>query len=149
MSEEILALSTVVERATVRISSKRHPAGKLYELLNVQDLGILEHAKVLAAAAVVDRLKIKKRRTPKDERALRLALTESVKLVLPSIEPAVLRELNNAQLEMIVITWGTHGAKDGEEGNPRRRRTGAASSRASSGSTAATPKRGSTRRSGS
>lgn len=149
MADEILALSTIVERATVNISSKAHKTGKLYELLNVQDLGILEHATVLANAAVIDRLKQKKRRIPKDERELRRALTESVKLVLPSIETAVLRELNNAQLEMIIVSWGTHN-HDGAAtpGNPqRRRRTGTGSSRAFNRSTAATRKPGSASRS--
>ena len=148
MSEEILNLSTIVERATINVTSKRFPKGKLYELVNLADLGPYEHAVIAHHSAEVDKLKALKKMTPAQTRQAQKLLDDTVKLVCPTIEPSVLAALTEQQKEMIVVTWSVHISTQGAaEGNaPPRRRTGAGSSRLSKRSTAATRKPGSTRR---
>lgn len=149
MPNEILDLSTIVEHVTVRISSKKFPGGKLYELANVDDLGPIQHQRLAVAhqdAMVL--LGSAKELTPPQERALDKALGDVVKILLPKIEPAVLKETTMAHRVRILQAW--IGRNESEAApNPSTRRTGAASSRASKRSSAATRKRGSTARRGS
>lgn len=148
---EVLTLSTIVERDTINIVSKRHPRGKLYELANLADLGPYEYAIVTARNEELQPLLARKKLTPAQERMLTKALDDVVKLLLLNVEPSVLAALTIQQKEMIVFTWIGQVSKQGAaEGNGRpSRRTTAGSSRASKSSTAATRKPGGTRQRGS
>lgn len=148
---ELLDLSTIVEKVTVRIRSKRHPAGKLYDLVSLDDLGVYEHQKVIQLhGQSVELLQSTKPLTEPQARTLSKGLGELVKMLLPGIEPAVIAELTNAKRSQIITAWAlrNQGETPSEEGKARPKRTTAASSRRSKGSTAATRKRGSTSRPG-
>lgn len=149
MSEEILDLSTVVERARVRIRTLKQPAGKLYELLNLDDLGPYELAVIKARhGEAVKLLNAEKKLTAPQKRALHKALGDIVAILIPSLEPGVLDEMEQAPRALIVQAWAARNA-GGDQGNPAGGPTTAASSRASRRSTKATRKRGSTSRTGS
>lgn len=146
MTESILNLSTIVDRPTITLASKKHPTGKLYECVGLADLGPYEHAIILDRDAKVRPLFAKKRLTAAQKLQLEKALNDTVKLIVPSLEPATLKELTSAQKQNIVIAWSLHVSPRAAEGNAQSRRTTAASSPGSKRSTAATRKRGSTRR---
>lgn len=145
---EVLDLSTIVEKRTIRIRTLAHPDGKLYELLNVDDLGVYDlellgrHEKLLSELAAV------KKPTPAQERALDRALDEMIKLAVPDLEPRVLRELSQSKKAMILKSWAP-AQEGGDPGNAASAPTGGARSRDSKPSTAATPRRGSGSRTGS
>lgn len=143
MSEEILNLSTIVDRKKINIESRRHPKGKLYELASTADLGPYEHANLIRANAQVSPLLAKTSKlTAAEERSVKSLLDSMSKLIVFDIEPTVLSALTIQQKSMIVLVWAsTVGAA---EGNRKSRRTTAASSPGSKRSTAATRKRGST-----
>lgn len=149
---EVLSLSTIVERKTINIESKRHPAGKLYELANLADIGPYEYAIIHQRAAEAEQLRRVKKPTVAQKRRTKKLLDDTVKLVLHGIEPAVLAALSDQQKDMIVVTWSAHlQTQRAAEGNApaKPRRTTGASSRASRSSSAATRKGGSTSRRGS
>lgn len=151
MSEEILSLSTIVEKATVNIASKLHPRGKLYELVDLDDLGPIEHQKIVVKhAEAAQLLESPKELTEAESRKLGKLLGDVVKILLPSIETKVLNELSNAKRSTILRVWAARQqtASTASDDTPRSRRTTAASSRRSKSSTAATRKRGSTPRRG-
>lgn len=148
MTEEILSLSTIVERARINITSKKYPKGKLYELVGLADLGPYEYAVILARQEETGALiGSEEKLTAAQERKLEKALDDIVKLLLPGLEPVVLAALTTQQRTMIVMTWSAHvhAQAGAAEGNRPSRRTTAASSHGSKPSTAATRKRGSTR----
>lgn len=149
---EILDLSTIVKRATVNITSKRHPKGKQYELVNLADLGPYEYAVIVDRNGTVEKLKKLKKLTAAQTRQIARILDEMALLVCPTLEPAVLAELTKEQKEMLVLAWSMHinsAEGDAAADPPVSRRTTGASSRGSKRSTAATRKRGSTARRGS
>ena len=151
MAEEILNLSTVVDRPTMSITSKKHPKGKSYELVTLADLGPYEFAIVFQRSQELQEITAAgKKPTPTQERQAARMLDDTIKLICPSLEPAVLAELKPQQKQFIVFGWTAKMREGAAEGNPtRRRRTTAASSRGSKRSTAATRKPGSTRPAGS
>lgn len=148
---ELLNLSTVVDRATINITSKKHPTGKQYELRNLADVGPYEYALFLHHSREVDELKKLKKLTPAQERSVKKLLDAIVSLVVFGLEPAVLKALTEQQKETIVVSWTALVSSQGAaEGNGQKgRRTTAGSSPGSRRSTAATQKRGSTARRGS
>lgn len=150
MSDEVLDLSTLVERRTVRITSKLHRAGKLYELLGEQELSAWDGASLQARLVALSGFDLAKEPSPAQRRAYTKALRDLVAIVAPTIEPKVLEELRDAQLLAIFgVYTGGLGEAVGESGNAPSARTTGASSRGSNGSTAATRKAGSASRSGS
>lgn len=147
---ELLDLSTIVERRTVRITSKVHRDGKLYELLNEQELSAWDGARLQTGVRALTAFDLTKTPTAAQQRAYTKALRNIVSVIAPSIEEKVLGDLRDAQLLAI---FGVYSLADetagGDSGNARGARTSGASSRGSRGSTAATPKGGSDSRSGS
>lgn len=147
MPEEILSLSTIAERQTVNIESKKFPAGKLYEFSNLADLGPFEYGIIVQRDAELAKLRSQKKKlTPTQERLFQKILDDTVKLVVRDVEPFVLAALTPQQKELLVVTWSQLILQGAAEGNARTssRRTTGASSRGSKRSTAATRKRGST-----
>ena len=150
MSEPLLSLSTIVSRETIELTSKRHPAGKRYELANLADLGPYEYATLVDRDSEARRLiASKKKLTKAQEARLEQLFDDVLRLLIPSLEPSVLRELTTQQKQMIVLAWAAKVTGGAAEGNRASRRTGGASSRGSKRSTAATQKRGGTRPAGS
>lgn len=154
MPEEILNLSTVVERTPINIVSKRFPKGKLYFLRNLADIGPYEYAAIVLADNEVKKLRALKKMTPAQKRLAEKLLDDTVRFVCMDIEPGVLAALTEQQKETIVYAWSEHVAAQGAaEGNARpnrkARRTTGASSPGFRSSTGATRKRGSTSRRGS
>lgn len=149
MTEEIMNLSTIVERSVMTIKSKKHPKGKVYECANLADFGPFEYAQLAMKSGEVDKLKAVKKPTAAQKRLAEKMLNDVVKMICPSVAPAVLAELTGQQKQMIVINWSLHvqserdGAAEGNAPKPRPRTT-AGSSRVSKRSTAARRKRGST-----
>jgi hypothetical protein len=145
---EILDLSTVVERDTVRIRTKKNKPGKLYDLVNLDELGPFEHQTIIAKHAKVAKFaSLSRKLTAAEKGQLNKALGDILKLLVLDLEPAVLAEMEDTQRARIVTTWALkHGAAEGEE--PAGPSTTGGSARASKRSTAATRKRGSTRRAG-
>lgn len=150
MTEPLLKLSTIVQHETIELASRKHPNGKLYELINLADLGPYEYAVTLNREAEVQQLLKLKKLTPAQENRLEAILDETMRMLIPKLEPAVLRELTSQQKQMITIAWVSKftGQTQEDPQKPRRKPTTAASSRGSKSSTAATQKRGSTSRHG-
>lgn len=147
--EPLLKLSTIVKHETIEIESKRHPKGKLYELINLADLGPFEHAQMLMRDAEVRELNALKKPTPAQKKRIDDLSDETMKMLIPSIEPSVLRELTTQQKQSIAFAWVAKITESAPEGPQKpRRRTTAARSRGSRSSTAATPSGGSTRQGG-
>jgi len=147
---ELLKLSTIVERQFVTIVTKKHPKGKAYDLVNLDDLGPFEHQTIVTLhGKAAELLQTTSALTEPQANTLRKALGDIVKLLMPSIEPAVLASLSDAKRSQIVQVWAARNtAAEAEAGNARSRRTTGGSSRNSKGSTAASRKRGSTSRRG-
>jgi hypothetical protein len=152
---ELLNISTVVERDTVTIRSKKHPAGKAYDLVNIEELGAFEYEIIVSRHAKVGKLAhLTRKMTAAEQREINKALADILKLLVIGLEPTVLTEMESAIRARIVTAWAVkHGAAEGEApaGRPKRKprkRTTAGSSRASRRSTAATRKSGSTSRRG-
>jgi hypothetical protein len=141
MAEEILNLSTVVERPTINVTSKKHKQGKLYELVNLADLGPFEHAAILQRQQELAPLRKLKKLTEPQKRQVKKMLDDMVVLLCPTLEPMVLKELTDEQKEMIIVVWSAHVTVDtgAAEGNRQSRRTTAARSRGSRSSTASAP----------
>jgi hypothetical protein len=151
---ELVDVATVVERDTVRIRTKKNPDGRLYTILNLSDLGPYEHWLISNRNERAEKLSVTTRPlTPQEKREVRKALGDILSIIVPSIEPATLNEMENITRAQIVLAWVSKvngaGAVVGDTGNPPKPQTGAASSRASRRSTAATRMGGSTRRRGS
>ncbi len=148
---ELLDITTVVQRDTVNIRTKKNPAGKLYELLNIDELGSFEHQAIVNCHGIVQTLsQLKKKPTAAQERQLSKALGDILKLIIPTLEPRVLAEIEDTQRAKIVTAWSIKhatddGAAEGEDGQASASTTGD-SSPASKRSTAATRRRGSTSR---
>lgn len=149
MSEEVLDLSTIVERRTVRITSKLHRGGKLYEILGEQELSIWHLAQIEAKAVELQGFDLGAVPTPAKQRAYRKALRDIVAVIAPSIEEKVLGELSDTHLLSIFAVFRGAEPRGGESGNASSAQTSGASSLGSNGSTAVTRKRGTTSRSGS
>lgn len=149
MSRELLDLSTIVDRPTVRIRSKLHPQGKSYEILAPNELSLYQTAVVEAKAGSLDDLDVTRKPTAAQERARRKSLLDLVEIVAPSIEEKVRRGLSDVQLLAIYGAFAglLDQDEDGDSGNAVAARTSGGSSRASNGSTAATRKAGSGSRS--
>jgi hypothetical protein len=150
MAEELLSLSTIVDKATVNITSKKHPRGKQYELVDLDDLSPLDHQKIVVKHADATTLmQTEGVLTPTQSRSLEKLLGDIVKILIPTLEPIVLRDLSNGQRSRILRVWAARNSGGGEGGaTPTRSRTTAASSRRSKSSTAATRNPGRTRRTG-
>lgn len=149
---ELLDLATVVERDTVRIRTKKNPEGKLYDLLNLEELGPFEHQVLLSRHAKWSALaeRTDRKLTAVQQREIHKALGDILKLLLPEIEPAVLAETETPQRIRIVEAWATKNSTGAAEGEAQESQPiTAGSSRGSRPSTAATRKRGSTPRRGS
>lgn len=155
MGEEIVSLSTIAKRKTANIESKKHPGGKLYEFANRADFGPYEYAILMQRneelGPLLAKAKAGKKITPAEERKVKKALDDMVKMILPDLEAAVIRDLKMQQKEMLILIWSASIAAEGAsaEGEARNRPTTAGSSRASRSSTAATRRHGGTSRSGS
>jgi hypothetical protein len=144
---ELLDLSKVVERDTITLKD-----GKTYELVNPDDLGIYEYARITQLQEESRKLEAtakKGKLTPKNERELLRILGEFVKLLIPTIKPAGLGKLTQQDRERIILVWMGRHMTGEEPGEAPSRRSGASSSRGSKRSTAATRARGSRSRSGS
>jgi len=146
---ELLDLSTVVERDTVRITSKKHPAGKVYDLVNQDELGPYEYEIISSRHAKTAKLaNLTRKMTVVEKRELSKALGDIIKLLVPDLEPAVLSEMEDTQRARIVTAWAMKsGAAEGEA--QAGKSTTANSSRASKPSTAVTKGSGSTSQRGS
>jgi hypothetical protein len=157
VSKELLDLATVVDRDTVRIRTKKNAEGKVYELLNMEELSAFEfailsdrHKRTRALVGRTDR-----KMTSAEKRTVTKALKDILMQIVVGIEPAVLRELDMAQASRIVTAWALKYQPEPDdadvddsgaaEGDSRRRSTTAGSSRSSKASTAATQRTGSSR----
>lgn len=145
---EVLDLSTIVTRKRIRITSKPHPKGKLYEIRNGIELSLWDVAVVETAVLELAGLDPKKKPTAAQQRAHRKALVDIVEVVAPSIEPRVLQEMPDMLLLAVYGVFGS-GDEEADPGNARGAQTSGASSPASNASTRATRRGGSTSRSGS
>jgi hypothetical protein len=145
---ELLDLSKAAHHDTITL-----PGGAIRDVINNTDLGAYEFGllnALQAEAATLDAAVRTTKVTPAKEKQLLHVLGELVKLLVPTITPAELKKLSRANREQIILVWIGHNSSEGDAADPpvTARRTGAASSRASRRSTAATRKRGSTSRSG-
>ena len=147
MGEEILDLSKITDHDTIRM-----PDGKQHELINRTDLGIFEYHKLTSMQAEATKLTAAAAKgplTPPQARKLMKVLGDLVKLLVPTINSAMLGKLERPAREQIILVWLSRNFEPEElSGEVPSRRTTAASSPGSKRSTAATRKRGSTRRSG-
>lgn len=158
MSEELLDLSQIAApRDWITLPSKKDSAGKPYEIVNPDDLGILALQRLFQLQEEENRLRASAAArksgelTPAQSRVLRRCLGSALKILMPSLDDAALALLPNEARERIILAWTVkhYGDKTAEadeagaEGEVSSRRTGAASSRGSKSATAATRSTGS------
>lgn len=103
-TEVALDLTTLVERKNIRIVSAQHPDGKLYELKTADELGIIEHQRFQQHANDARKLQDvpPEKMTAKQAQTLKKSLDSAVELVLPDLEPAVMKHLSDEKLGRIV-----------------------------------------------
>lgn len=128
---ELLSLSTIVKRDTVTIQSKKHPAGKTYELRNGADFGPLQYALLVHRQEECLHLQARKRLTKKQQARVDAILDELVRMIVLDLEPVVVRELTTAQKENLLVAWtiqvnrgAAGGAAEGNAKAAKRRSTG-------------------------
>lgn len=153
MSDEfLLDLSTVVKRDRINLRSTRHPDGKAYELINADEFGTYEWESFQAHCAVISQyVNTKKKLTSAQEKQLRKALGDVLRMIIVGLESSALAEIEDIQRGKILGAWADKnlpqmGAAEGEaDPSPS---TTAGSSRGSRRSTAAARKAGSISRRG-
>lgn len=151
---ELLDLATVVDRDTVRIRTKKNPDGTVYDLIERDELGPYELQLIYNRYEKWQRLLLLSDRklSPAEKREVSKALGDILKLLIPELESPTLAEMELVQRARIVAKWSEkyqdQGAAEGEAPTSPPPTT-AGSSHGSRRSTGATPKRGSTPRSGS
>lgn len=114
-THEALNLSTITERRTVHVVSKLHPKGKLYELLNPQELSLWGAANLERVSVDLKGYDLTVKPTPAKARAYTKSLRDLVRTVAPSIEDKVLEALSDIQLLAIYGVFGSDEG-DGEDG---------------------------------
>lgn len=80
--EPLLDLSTILKRPTVKIVSKEHPEGKLYELASHDDFGIIEQHRLKADVDSYDKLWEKEDLTDTERERLKELLDRMFEKVL-------------------------------------------------------------------
>lgn len=107
MSKHLLDISTVVDRDTVGISTKKHPTPKVYELFNLDELGAYEFAVISKAREKTRDLlgRTDRKMTPAEKRIATKALKDILALIVKDLEPHVLAELDQTQAAKIVAAW--------------------------------------------
>lgn len=96
---EVLSLDTLApDRPLIRVKTKDHKEGRLYELAVFSDLTITDQQFLFAKG---DRMKdLAQRRhelEPEEKDELELIVTKMVRMVLPDIEPELLEPLTDEQ----------------------------------------------------
>jgi len=153
VSKHLLDISTVVERDTVGISTKKQKTPKIYEVFNLDELGAFEHAQISRLHQKVRGMvgRTDRKQTPAEKRIVTKALKDILALIVVDLDPHVLQEIDQTQAAKIVAAWAMKYADDGaaEGEDSESPSTTAGSSPSSKSSTAATPRTGSTSRGGS
>ena len=148
MSKHLLDISTVVDRDTIGISTKKHPEPKIYEVLALDELGAYEHARISQLHKKTRGLigRTDRKMTPTESRIVTKSLKGILSLIIVDLEPQVLAEIDQTQAAKIVAALAMKyteddGAAEGEDSASPS--TTAGSSRDSKRSTAATQRTGS------
>ena len=107
MSTHLLDISTVVDRDTVGISTKKHPEPKIYEVLGLDELGAFEHARISKLHRKTSGLvaRTDRKMTPAESRIVTKALKDILALIIVGLEPHVLQEIDQTQAAKIVAAW--------------------------------------------
>lgn len=119
MAPEALDLSTIGERVTVRVVSKLHTKGKVYELLNPQELSLWQAANLERVSVGLKGYDLEVRPTPAKARAYTKSLRDLVATVAPTLEEKVLEALSDVQLLAIYGVFGSGDSNaEGTETTP-------------------------------
>lgn len=126
MAHQILDLNTLVDRRKIRIVSRLHPDGEMYDLLNPEELGVMDHQRLATRHRQVAKLQSKDvdKLSTKDARELTASLDDFVKTVMPSVEPEVLKDLNDGQKTAILQTFESLIPDTGDATDPTTPPTG-------------------------
>ena len=116
MSKHLLDVSTVVDRDTVGISTKKNQTPKIYEILDLEELGMFEHARISQlhqkTRGMVGRTD--RQMTAAEKRIVTKALKDILALIVIDLEPHVLKEIDQTQAAKIVTAWAMkHQTPDG------------------------------------
>lgn len=118
MSKHLLDISTVVDRDTIGISTKKNPTPKIYEVVNMEELGAFEHARIRQLHKKVQDMKVSRtdrKMTPAEKRTVTKALKDMLALIVIDLEPAVLTEIDQTQAAQIVAAWAMKYVEDDAE----------------------------------
>lgn len=122
MTQEVLDLSTLVDRPKVRVVSKVHPQGRLYDMHLPGELSVIEHQTIAARHKDVVKLKDKgpEKLTAKEARLLSSLLNDMLTIVLPDLEGEVADDLNDVQKTQVIERWQNllEPDKGGGDGGP-------------------------------
>ena len=124
--ESIGSLSTIVQRKTFTITSKKHPRGHIYDVADPSDFGPVEYAVLVEKQQLAQELQKKSRLTTREKTRMREALDDVVRMLMPKIEPEVLAEMNEQQKTNFVLTWILATTQE-KPGNRQARRQAARS----------------------
>lgn len=116
----ILELDALTNREHVLIRSELHPDGRLYEMLNVDELGVLAHQRIGQSYQTVLTLQEKSPDTlsPNEAKQLKKALDDAVTIILPDLEKEVLQALSDHKLAAIVTCFYEQIRQEDEAGPP-------------------------------
>lgn len=104
-NETLLSLDTFVERDRIKITSKAHPDGRLYELLNPDELSMVDHARIRSRHNRTVDLRGVEDLTEQQAEDLTAALDDLVTTVMPDVEPEVLAELSDGKKARVLDVW--------------------------------------------
>lgn len=126
--KQILDLDALVDRPRVRIRSRLHPDGRLYEMRTRDELSVVEHKKVANRYRwVMEELSTDDlfEMTVEEAELLDDALDEMTAVIMRDVEDQVLDDLNVAKKTQIVRAWMEEfypeqfaALEDGEEPDP-------------------------------
>lgn len=101
----LLSLDTFVERDRIKITSKLHPDGQLYELVNPDELSVVDHARIRSRHAKTADLRDVDELSEQQAQDLTDALDDLVGTVAPDVEPDVLADLTDGKKAQVLDVW--------------------------------------------
>lgn len=101
----LLSLDTFVERDRIKITSKLHPEGRLYELVNPDELSVVDHARIRSRHNRTVDLRGVTELDEQQAQDLTDALDDLVTIVMPAVEAEVLADLSDGKKAQVLDVW--------------------------------------------
>lgn len=96
-----------MRRASVRIRSAIHPEGKLYEFRAAADLTDGERAELAELHRDAAALMARRWKSPAAKIRMARLIEHAVEVLLPGIEPRLLRRMPDESCRLVLSTWAS------------------------------------------